>query len=136
MSKRLKINQVVAKILVVFGIMIFSINYVVDVSRISRVIIFGIPAFFLVLGVVNLKPSSNKAGIALGNSSYSIYLVQILAVPLFFKTIHMFHFVNLSGEAIGLASILFTVFIGHFLFWKIEKFFDFQIYRRIKFEKE
>lgn len=83
---------------------------------------------FLVLGIVNLKPSTNKGAIALGDSSYSTYLVQILTIPLFFKTIHTFHLMNLSGEALGLASVLFTVLIGHFMFWKIEKYFDTQIY--------
>lgn len=107
-----------------------------DISRLSRVIIFEVPTFFLVLGIVNLKPSTNKAAIALGDSSYGTYLVQILTIPLFFKTIHIYHLINLSGEALGLASVLFTVLIGHFLFWKIEKYLDSQIYQRIRLEKE
>lgn len=135
-SNRLSITPTIAKILVVLGFMTFSLNYMIDVTRLSRVVIFGVPTFFLILGIVNLKPSSNQTAIALGNSSYSTYLVQILTIPLFFKTIHVFHFVNLSGEALGLASILFTVLTGHFLFWRIEKYFDSLIYRRIKFEKE
>jgi exopolysaccharide production protein ExoZ len=46
LSKQLKITYTFAKILVVLGIMTFSISYMIDVSRISRVIVFGIPTFF------------------------------------------------------------------------------------------
>ena len=46
LSTWLKIAQTFAKTLVVFGIMIFSVNYMMDISRLSRVIIFGVPTFF------------------------------------------------------------------------------------------
>lgn len=136
LSKQVRIAPTNAKALVVLGSITFSINYVTDVSQFGRVIIFGFPSFLLVLGIVNLKPSSNRVAIELGNSSYSTYLVQILTIPLFFKTMQVFHFVHLSGEVLGLVSVLFTVLVGHFLFWKIEKYFDSQIYRKFRLEKE
>jgi exopolysaccharide production protein ExoZ len=133
LSQRLKISSIMARTLVVLGVMTFLVNYIVDASGIIRVILFGIPSFFLLLGAVNLKPTTNHAAIVLGDSSYSTYLVQILTIPFFFKVVDTLSLTRISSEVLGLASIFFTVLIGHFLFWKIERYFDSQIYRRIRF---
>jgi len=135
LSQRLKIGQTLAKSLVVLGVMTFLVNYLVDASGIARVILFGIPSFFLLLGAVNVKPSANRVAVALGDSSYSTYLIQILTIPFFFKVADTLSLTSISSEALGLASIIFTVLVGHFLFWRIERYFDSQIYRRVRFKR-
>jgi len=136
LSSRIKVSQFAAIVLVVLGTILFLLNYLINLPEFSRVICFSIPFLFIVLGAICLKPSSNQIAISLGNSSFSTYLVQILAIPLFFKVIERFHLENFHGDLLGMAAILFTLISGHFLFWKIERYLDSQIYRRIKLQKE
>ena len=135
-SSRIKLSQLTAIGLIVLGTMLFLLNYLTKLPEYSRVINYAIPFLFIVLGSISLKPSSNQILISLGNSSYSTYLVQILTIPLFFKVIERFRLESFYGDLQGVAAILFTLILGHFLFWKIERYLDSQIYRRIKMKKE
>ena len=48
---------------------------------VDRFFVWGIPSFFVVLGLLGMVQYKNKFLEYLGNASYSIYLVQILAIP-------------------------------------------------------
>ena len=135
-SSRIKLSQFAAIGLVVLGTMLFLLNYLTKLPELSRVMTYSIPFLFIVLGSISLKPSSNQLLISLGNSSYSTYLVQILTIPLFFKVIERFHLESFHGDLQGIAAILFTLISGHFLFWKIERYLDSQIFRRITLNNE
>jgi len=126
-SLKLRIPLIIARICTVLGILGFVLNLVMDLSGISRVLIFGIPAFLIVLGQANLKQSKNQALVALGNSSYSTYLVQILTIPAFFKTVHLLKIGDGFGELLAWVCILFTILCGHFLFGRLENYLNAKI---------
>jgi exopolysaccharide production protein ExoZ len=132
LSDKLKISAAVAKIVLVLGCSSLSLSFLIDFSVSYRTIAFGIPGFFLTLGMAKLNPITNQTAIALGDSSYSTYLVQIFTIPIYFKLVPP---MNIPGDLIGLCTVLFTVISGHFLFWKIEKYLEHQIYRRVKLKK-
>ena len=48
-------------------------------------ILWGIPSALLVLGLVNIKQWKFKLGEHLGDASYSIYLIQVFTIPVFYK---------------------------------------------------
>lgn len=50
-----------------------------------RVIIYGLPAFVIVLSACYLPQLRNQTLIRLGDASYSIYLVQVFTIPGFYK---------------------------------------------------
>ena len=50
-----------------------------------QIILWGVPSVFLILGLVNLKQWNSKVGVHLGNASYSIYLIQVFTIPIFYK---------------------------------------------------
>ena len=58
-------------IISLFLSLFISLNY-------NRIVLYGIPSFFIVLAAVFLKQNSNKILIFLGNASYSIYLTHFL----------------------------------------------------------
>lgn len=54
-----------------------------------RLLIFGIPSFLIVIGLLGVPQLNSKAWPRLGFSSYSIYLVQWFAIPLFIPLISL-----------------------------------------------
>jgi exopolysaccharide production protein ExoZ len=53
--------------------------------EISRVVLFGIPSFFIVLSAACMPQGKNSMLKVLGDASYSIYLIQIFTIPAFYK---------------------------------------------------
>lgn len=97
------------------GLLVASIWITPDLPQ---PILWGLPSAILVLGLVNIRQREFKIGTLLGNASYSIYLLQVFTIPVFFKIVErvvpdMSHFVLamacLGGTA--LAGILFHLWI-------------------------
>jgi peptidoglycan/LPS O-acetylase OafA/YrhL len=86
----------------------------------NRAIKLGLPSFFLVLGLVFSKQTSNKFLIFLGDSSYSLYLSHLLVLGFFFKISKIF-ISSIDPVLIVLFSIFFCLLINSFLYLKIEK---------------
>lgn len=127
----LKMSLVIAKICTALGFLALMLDLIMDLSKANRIIVFGIPAFLIVLGLVNLKQSRNQVLIALGNSSYSTYLVQILSIPLFFKTVQLFALNDNLGELLAWSCVFFTILCGHFLFGKMENYLNDKISQQL-----
>ena len=98
--------------------------------EVNRLLKWGIPAFLVVLGLVSLPDRSQKFGTYLGDASYSIYLVQVASIPLFYKIASIFCFQILVvdieefkyiGDFLLLGSIVFSIFSGIFLYEILEK---------------
>lgn len=85
--------------------------------EIHRSVKWGIPAFFIVLGLLWMKQIKNKLAIYLGNASYSIYLIQVFTIPLFYK-ISSKYLTFLDGHIIALLALIFSA-VGGCLFYQI-----------------
>lgn len=117
-------------ILAVAGIAGFALMHIwfTEVHRIWR---WGVPAFLLVLGIASMPRSRNKNLRYLGDASYSIYLVQVASIPLFYK-VASFFLSTPFGEWIGtkvwglgdlliLGSIAFSIASGVLLYEIVER---------------
>lgn len=83
LSGRAMVNSAVTFSLGVAGLLA---SLLVDIPA-DRMIKSGIPAAFLVHGPAFLPQISNKALEFLGDASYSIYLVQVISIPVALKLI-------------------------------------------------
>lgn len=99
-----------------FGFLLLCSSIFFD-YEIHRSIKWGIPAFFLVLGLLWMKQIKNKLAIYLGNASYSIYLIQVFTIPLFYK-ISSKYLTFLDGHIIALLALIFSAVVGC-LFYQI-----------------
>jgi peptidoglycan/LPS O-acetylase OafA/YrhL len=102
-----------AGIISLFLSLFISLNY-------NRIVLYGIPSFFIVLAAVFLKQNSNKILIFLGNASYSIYLTHFLILGIFFK-LAKFLIPNFDPTILFLFSIIICLLIGSALYLIIEK---------------
>lgn len=87
---------------------------------IQRVMHWGAPSSLLVLGVSIIEQSHRRWFGYLGDASYSIYLIQMLSIPAFYK------FTSLvlpaaNTDALALACLLVTIMAGCISFTLIEK---------------
>ena len=102
-------------IISLFLSLFISLNY-------NRIVLYGIPSFFIVLAAVFLKQNSNKILIFLGNASYSIYLTHFLILGTFFK-LAKFLIPNFDPTILFFFSIIICLLIGSALYLIIEKRF-------------
>ena len=128
-----KISHKIAVPLIITGSIIFlmsallsNANYILVNNTFNRVIVFGIPSFLIITGVVKYE-SGNKIKVyaillLLGEASYSLYLIHLPVVAATFKILAKF---NVSNNIFIHCIIILIVFItcySSILFYKfVEK---------------
>lgn len=107
--------------LVGFLSMLYSFHNYELRNDVDRFFLWGIPSFFLVLGAALGQDWKSTVTTYLGGASYSIYLIQVFSIPIFFKVTTFFSFWN-SWDIfnVGLCTI-FTIFLGVALHTLVEK---------------
>lgn len=85
-----------------------------------RVLAYGIPSVFIVLGSVFAKQISNKYFIFLGDASYSIYLSHIFIVIAILKLFKIFY-PDFNGIIILIILISSSLLFGSFMYYFIER---------------
>ena len=111
-----------AKISLLIGVflLLLSLNYEVKIFIENRLILWGIPSFFIVYGAVASKQIKISILKLIGDSSYSIYLIQTLSIPFFFKILN-FTNVQINADFLVILSLTFTVISGIIIYRYIEK---------------
>ncbi|HCD9551699.1 TPA: acyltransferase [Acinetobacter baumannii] len=99
-----------------FGFLLLCSSILFD-YELHRSVKWGVPAFFIVLGLLWMNQTKNKIAIYLGNASYSIYLIQVFTIPLFYK-ISSKYLTFLDGHIIALLALIFSAIVGC-LFYQI-----------------
>ena len=127
---KIKISQINGLIILIIGIilLLLSINSGFDPQKyllvagfkLDRFFIWGIPSAFIVLGAVYYRQISNSFLVYLGNASYSIYLVQVLTVPFFYKFITYFN-IEMNSNLLTILCLFLSVSFGCFFYSLIEK---------------
>ncbi len=71
----------------IFGLLVLMLSILPSVVawNLNRVLIWGIPSCLMVYGLVSCVQIRSRFFTYLGDASYSIYLVQILTIPGFYK---------------------------------------------------
>ena len=77
----------------------------------DRVYLFGLPSALLVLGAIYYKGAVAKVFTAIGDASYSLYLIHGTVLSLFLKLTVKFHLTRLLGNFPG-CIVLFTMVVA------------------------
>jgi peptidoglycan/LPS O-acetylase OafA/YrhL len=113
------INKKNSFILLTISIFFFLIT-ILNKSFLYNNLIWGLSSFLLVLSLIYLPQIKSKVFIFLGNASYSIYLIQIFTIPIFYKLSSKFLLI-LNTDIVALLCLLFSVIIGCMMHLFIEK---------------
>jgi exopolysaccharide production protein ExoZ len=109
-------------ILLIFGVFLLfaSIDDAVTELSLNRIIISGIPAFFIVLGAVYSKQINSRLLTYLGDASYSIYLVQVLTIPAFYKLTKALS-LDINSDLLSIFCLITSVVTGVLMYSLLEK---------------
>ncbi len=88
--------------------------------NLDRVLLWGIPSFFIVYGLICCAQIKNRLLMYLGNASYSIYLAQALTIPAFFKFSKRL-LNDWNGDLLAILCLILSVVCGCLIFTLIEK---------------
>jgi len=129
---KIKLSQINGLIILIIGIilLLLSINSGFDPQKyllvagfkLDRFFIWGIPSAFIVLGAVYYRQISNSFLIYLGDASYSIYLVQVLTIPFFYKFLTYFN-IEINSNLLTILCLFLSVSFGCLFYSLIEKNF-------------
>ena len=117
-----KINQNTGFIILVLGILalLMSVNPNSKLVDYDRVLIWGLPATLIVIGATYSKQVKNKFILYLGDASYSIYLLQMLTIPGFYKIITHLN-INIDNTFLSIICLLSSITFGCLFYSYVEK---------------
>jgi exopolysaccharide production protein ExoZ len=90
------------------------------ISNISRVLVFGLPATFLVFSCCYLPQTKCRKLSFLGAASYSIYLIQAFTMPIFFDIAKFISIPSNHSDLLIVLCLLFTICAGCYLHYYFE----------------
>lgn len=88
--------------------------------EIDRLFLYGIPSFILVFGLAQIKQSKNRLFIYLGDASYSIYLVQVFTIPIFYKTTSLL-LPSVNGDVLSILALISSGWFGCLVYRYLER---------------
>ncbi len=119
-NSAIKLHNLMAILSVIlgFGFIIIASNFY-QPERIPVMI----GAVLVFIGFLYFKPIKNKTILLLGNASYSLYLIQLFTIPVFFKVATAFFSVhtNFQKTTVVLMCLVFTSFSAIISYYLIEK---------------
>ena len=103
-----------------FGVLLLLSSIFISVTESNRLLFFGFPSALIVYSLLGLKESKNAFFLFLGTASYSIYLIHVFTLPLFYK-ISSKYMLNLNYDILVVFSIVFTILVGSIFYLVVEK---------------
>ena len=112
--------------LIAIGLLGFFLTIIFGNFGLHRFIIWGIPSFCLVTGLVFWEKTAKikypPGLVALGDSSYSLYLVHVFTLPLFGKIwSYLGAEKSLSADLFVISAVIGSVAVGHVCYLILEK---------------
>ena len=90
-------------------------------NQLAALLAYGFPSALLVYGLVNMPQAKTRVWEFLGDASYSIYLIQTLALLACFKAVgFLSRFLDLPNDLWIVLSVILTVILGLILYYVIE----------------
>lgn len=81
-----KPSEITIKVSLLIGVLLFLVTlFYFNEVKISRFILYGIPSALIVFGFVFSKQINTGWITKMGDASYSIYLLQVFTIPVFYK---------------------------------------------------
>lgn len=85
-----------------------------------RVVNWGLPSFLIIFGLVYANQYKSPLLKYLGDASYSIYLIHVLFISVYYKVITYIS-IPLNNDFLALSCLIASIFCGAFLYSFIEK---------------
>lgn len=100
--------------------MLLSLFFDIELVRVVK---FGLPATFIVLGACYLPQTKNAFLIQIGSASYSIYITHAITLPAFYKIIKLSTIpaTRIAPDVITLACLICATGVGIVVYWYYEK---------------
>lgn len=86
----------------------------------DRFVGFGIPSFLVLNGAVHCQQTRNRLLVFLGDASYSIYLIQVFTISVFYK-LSSKTLVGMNGDILAAACWVLSILSGCLLYSLYEK---------------
>ena len=120
--KNFVISKLRGSAVFIFGIslLLVSISSKISELELNRVLVWGMPSFFIVFGLLYCPQIKTRLFTYLGDASYSIYLVQMLTIPAFYK-ISSKLLSGWNGDVLALFCLISSVGFGCIIYSLIEK---------------
>jgi peptidoglycan/LPS O-acetylase OafA/YrhL len=122
---RYRLGSLASVGLISIGCLGFLATIFLDKSGYTRVVDWGLPAACLLAGVVNLEKNisfkTSRILIALGDSSYSLYLCHTFALMVIGKALKIGLLSKIPIDIVIIFSVLFCAVSGHIAYLCIEK---------------
>jgi peptidoglycan/LPS O-acetylase OafA/YrhL len=121
--KKLSIPFIITgTVLFVAGSIITDFGYHLTANGFNRVILFGIPSFFIILGIVKYELTTAitipKVFLNLGDASYSLYLLHLPLIAASCKVMILLHITHPVLINISLLALIIIISYGSILFYK------------------
>ena len=104
------------------GVLLLSLSLLDSVQSlaVSRVVLWGIPSALIVYGAISVPQLKSSLGKLLGDASYSIYLIQVFSIPLFYKFIALIN-IKINSDFLAISCLLATAIVGVAIYLFVEK---------------
>ena len=109
-------NFAVPAVLIGLCWFIMSIFFKVEIDRLF---LYGIPSFILIFGLVQINQSKNSLLNYLGDASYSIYLVQVFTIPIFYKITSLL-LPSVNGDVLSILALISSCGFGCLVYRYVE----------------
>jgi peptidoglycan/LPS O-acetylase OafA/YrhL len=108
-------------LILIVGTVFFCTTIFFKHEYVGREISLGIPSALIVYGLLGLRQYKIALLTSLGDASYSIYLVQIFTIAVYYKTLKFFPIPEVFNDVLVLGCLFFTAVCGLILHATIEK---------------
>ena len=102
-----------------FLLLLSSINQIFD-ARLSRVFYWGLPSALIVLGAIYAKSYKQSLLQYLGDASYSIYLIHVLTISVFYKVSKSLS-IAINYDLLAMVCLMCSILCGSVLYAFVEK---------------
>jgi peptidoglycan/LPS O-acetylase OafA/YrhL len=85
----------------------------------NRLVWWGLPALLIVFGAVSVRQYSGVFLRVLGDASYSIYLIQVIAISAFYK-VAAANYGAMNREILAVAACFFAALLGCAFYFAVE----------------
>jgi exopolysaccharide production protein ExoZ len=129
-SKKLSLSKKQALYVFIFGFFALLLSLLPSVVswELNRVLLWGVPSLFVVYGLVSCAQISSRFFTYLGDASYSIYLIQMLTIPAFYKFASKI-LGGWNGDLLALMCLILSVLFGCLVYSLAEKPVTFKLKR-------
>jgi len=121
-TKNRQFPQALGWVSLLFGaaLLLAQIPYPLN-DLLPRSVYSGIPASFVVFGLVVLPQRRMGLAGVLGDASYSIYLIQVFTIPAFYKFLALIDLKTTHTDFLGIMALAGTAFGGWLLYVLFER---------------